>query len=176
MSPTASSETSIPEISVVVPSVNGWDHLEGCLQALSKQAEDVTLEIVVADRCGESLRTALENRFPSVQVLAAPRHTTIPDLRAMAFAASRGKAVAVIEDHVLVPPGWARRMLDERELGALVIGGSVENAATETWIDRAAFLCEAKLIDYRDTQVVDMGGHAQHGTDGDNPRAANAGN
>ena len=80
--------------------------------------------------------------FPAVRVLPAPSDRTIPQLRALAFAEARGEAVAVIEDHVLVPGGWARAMVACVAAGEDVVGGAVENAATETLVDWAAFLCE----------------------------------
>jgi hypothetical protein len=63
-------------------------------------------------------------------------------MRAIGFQQARGEAVAVIEDHVLVPPDWARRLLDALAAGADVVGGSVYNAATTTTVDWAAFFCE----------------------------------
>jgi hypothetical protein len=48
----------------------------------------------------------------------------------------------VIEDHVIVPPEWASKMVAARRAGHRVVGGSVENGATERLVDRAAFLCE----------------------------------
>ncbi len=131
-----------PELSLVVTSANGWPPLKECLAAASLQASDATLEIIVADRWGQGLPARVGEEFPHVRVLEAPLATTIPELRAMAFRVARGDAVAVIEDHVMVPPGWARSMLDARAAGALVVGGSVENAATDTLVDEAAFLCE----------------------------------
>jgi hypothetical protein len=62
-------------------------------------------------------------------------------MRLLAFRAARGASVAVIEDHVIVPRGWARALLDA-SAGARVVGGAVENAATERTVDWAAFLCE----------------------------------
>jgi len=50
--------------------------------------------------------------------------------------------VGVIEDHVLVPPDWGRRMLDELANGQDVVAGSIANSATESFMDWAAFLCE----------------------------------
>jgi hypothetical protein len=50
--------------------------------------------------------------------------------------------VAVIEDHVIVPANWARQLLDAQDRGEEVVGGAVENAATERLVDWAAFLCE----------------------------------
>jgi hypothetical protein len=130
-----------PDLSLVVTSANGWPPLEECLTAASRQS-GVELEVIVADRCGGDLPAQVRRAFPHVQVLEATPDTTIPELRAMAFRVARGATVAVIEDHVMVPPGWAKSMLDARAAGALVVGGSVENAATDTWIDEAAFLCE----------------------------------
>jgi hypothetical protein len=131
-----------PALSVVVPSVNGWSDLEGCLAALAAQDLGRPVEVIVADRVGASVREPLRRRFPDVRLLEAAKGTTIPDLRAMAFDAVRADIVGVVEDHVLVPADWARRMLAEHAGGAQVVGGAVRNAATERLVDRAAFLCE----------------------------------
>ena len=130
------------ELSVVVPSVNGWSDLEGCLAALEAERSQTELEVLVADRIGETLRAQVRARFPWVTLIEAAPGVTIPDLRAMAFARATGPSVAVIEDHVLVPPGWARQMLQAQARGEEVVGGSVENAATARLVDWAAFLCE----------------------------------
>jgi hypothetical protein len=135
-------DRAVPDLSVVVPSVGGWGDLCACLEALAANARDVRRVVLVVDRCGSDLRRRVAERFPDVRVLAAPAGTTIPDLRARAFAAARGASVAVIEDHVLVPPDWARKLLAARARGAEVVGGSVTNAATATTVDWAAFLCE----------------------------------
>lgn len=129
-------------LSVVVPSVNGWSDLSDCLRALMAAGWEVPLEVLVVDRLGDEVRDRIRSEFPSVRVLAAPSGTTIPALRAMGFEAATADAVAVIEDHVLVPSGWARAMLDALGAGEDVAGGGVENAATERLVDWAAFLCE----------------------------------
>jgi hypothetical protein len=131
------------DLSVVIPSVNGLPIILECLGALrAEAAEGVAIEMLVVDRCGEDVRSAIHERFPEATVLSAERGTTIPAMRAMAFWRARGPAVAVIEDHVLVPRGWARQMLDAISTGHDVVGGGVTNAATERLVDRAAFLCE----------------------------------
>lgn len=135
-----------PELSVVVPSVNGWGDLEGALDALAASAGDVRLEVLVPERVGESVRAPLRQRFPEVRLLPLPADTTIPAMRAAAFTQARADSVAVIEDHVIVPPGWARALLAARARGEAVVGGSVENAATERVVDWAAFLCEYSHI------------------------------
>jgi GT2 family glycosyltransferase len=131
-----------PVLTVVVPSVNGMSDLSDCLTALAAQRADLDLEVLVADRCGEPLRSDVRRRFPWARILEAPADTTIPDLRAIAFAEARGKSVAVIEDHVIVPPGWARALLEAQSGADVVVGGAIENAAVDSVVDWAAFLCE----------------------------------
>ncbi len=130
------------ELSVIIPAVNELDDLMDCLDALDAQRADVDLEVLVIDRLGEHVRHTARARAPWARVIAVPGNETIPLMRARGFREATGEAVAVIEDHVMVPPGWARAMLDALAEGQDVVGGSVENAATETLIDWAAFLCE----------------------------------
>ena len=131
-----------PELSVVIPSVNGYSDLRDCLAALAREAADVPLELIVVDRCGEQVRRQARQEFPSARILDVDRSETIPAMRALAFDAATAPAVAVIEDHVIVPGGWARQLLTALGDGDKVVGGSVENAATGTLLDWAAFLCE----------------------------------
>ena len=129
------------ELSVVVPAVNTLDDLIGCLTALEAQS-DVQLEILVVDRLGDEVRAEISRRFPRARIIPVPRGTTIPRMREHAFDAATGDAVAVIEDHVIVPRGWARALLDARQETGAVVGGSIDNAARSSVVDWAAFLCE----------------------------------
>lgn len=133
---------SEPELSVVVPSVNGLDDLLPCLDALMASGRQVDVEVLVVDRCGEPLRNEVAARFPSVRVVPADPATSIPDLRAIGFGLARSESVAVIEDHVQVPADWAQSLVAAQRRGEDVVGGSVENAATGRLVDWAAFLCE----------------------------------
>lgn len=129
-------------LSVVVPWVNDAADLAGALAALARERESVALEVLVPARQTPQAVAEMAARFPWVRLLPAPVECTIPELRALAFRTASAPAVAVIEDHVLVPEGWAGAMLRALESGAVAVGGAVENAATETLLDWAAFLCE----------------------------------
>jgi len=98
--------------------------------------------VLVIDRLGKELRDEVRRRFPWATVQKAESTATIPEMRAVAFQHASGCAVAVIEDHVLVQPGWGRRIVDALTSGTDVIGGPIENAATDSLIDWGAFLCE----------------------------------
>ena len=132
---------SDPDISVIIPSVNSYSDLRDCLAALAAQ-RDAVLEVIVVDRLGEDLRDAVRRDFPDTVLIGVPPGTTIPAMRAEGIAAATAPAVGVIEDHVIVPEDWARRMLDALAEGHDVVGGAIENAATDTLMDWAAFLCE----------------------------------
>ncbi len=131
-----------PRLSVVIPSVNGLADLTGCLDALAVDARRTPLEVLVVDRVGDALRQQIRAGYPWVRVLDAAPGTTIPQLRAQAFAAAVAPIVAVIEDHVQVLPGWADQMLAAHAHGEEVVGGAIVNAATDRLVDWAAFLCE----------------------------------
>lgn len=131
-----------PDLSVVIPSVNGWADLEGALNAVFAQIGGVTLEVLVVERVGESVRTALRHSFPKATVIGVSSKVTIPQMRAMAFEVAQAEIIGVIEDHVIVPCDWAQRMLAAHSAGAQVVGGSVDNGATGSIVDWAAFLCE----------------------------------
>lgn len=132
----------MPDLSVVVPSVNGWALLAPSLAAVAAQTGDLRIETLVADRVGEAVREPLRDQFPNVRVLEADAGATIPELRALAFRAARAPVVGVIEDHVIVAPDWASRMVAAHHEGAEVVGGSIENVANDRLVDWAAFHCE----------------------------------
>jgi hypothetical protein len=132
----------VPELSVVVPAVNSLDDVMDALAALDAQRADVDLEVLLVDRLGEHVQHVVSLEAPWVRILPVGADVTIPQMRALAFREAKAEAVAVIEDHVIVPSGWARSLLDGLAVGHEVVGGSVENAATETLLDWACFLCE----------------------------------
>lgn len=140
--PAAGAGSNRPDLSVVVPSVNGGPVLFEVLEALFRQEGDVVMEVLLPERCGESIRSAVGERFPAVRVFPVAPRTPIPEMRRVAFDAADADSVAVIEDHVIVPPTWSAALARERLAGNSVVGGHVYNAATNCLVDRAAFLCE----------------------------------
>ncbi len=132
---------STPDISVIVPLVNSLEDVRGALAALRRQ-EGANLEPVVIDRLGGEVRRQVKAEFPEITLIETDRDATIPQMRALGFAQARAPVIAVIEDHVIAPDGWARRLVEAIAAGADVVGGPIENAAVETQVDWAAFLCE----------------------------------
>lgn len=130
-----------PQLSVVVPSVNGEWALGPTLDALRRQAR-VALEVLVVDRLGNGVRRWLRDRYPEVRVVEVSPGTTIPEMRHQAFRVATAPSIAVIEDHVIVPDDWAECLLRAQTPSTPVVAGAVDNAATERLVDWSAFLCE----------------------------------
>ncbi len=133
---------SAPQLTIVVPSVNGLHDLIGCLAAIDRLRDDVSLEVLVIDRLGPLVRETVRREFPAMEVIAVPAGTTIPAMRHHAFGIATGDVVAVIEDHVIVPPGWGRQLVDQVAAGHDVVGGPIANAADQRLLDWSTFLCE----------------------------------
>jgi hypothetical protein len=128
-------------LAVIVPAVNTLGDVFDALAALNAQRSEVELEVLVVNRLGAAAGAAIRTDAPWVRVLQVSEDVTIPQMRALAFREAKSAAVAVIEDHVIAPPGWAKRMCELAREHA-VAAGAVENAATTTLLDWAAFLCE----------------------------------
>ena len=132
---------SAPDISVIVPFVNSLEDVRGALSALRRQ-KGVVVETVVIDRLGNEFRVKLAEEFPNAIIIGMDDNATIPEMRAVGFARAKAPIIGVIEDHVIVPDDWASRLKKAIDGGADVVGGPIENAAVETQVDWAAFLCE----------------------------------
>lgn len=135
-------EIDLPELSVVIPSVNGWADLNRCLGALEHERASVRLQVLVPERCGAAVANQTIQRFPWARVIPVPVATSIPQMRAIGIAEAQAPSVAIIEDHVIVREGWARAMVEARTNEARVVGAGLDNTARDNIVDWAAWLCE----------------------------------
>lgn len=133
---------SRPKLSVVIASVNGLACILECLEKLEALPERDQVEILVLDRRADQTAETIARRFPRVVLHAGLMGRSIPELRWQGMRAARGEIVAVIEDHCLVPPGWAREILRFAGSPFGVVGGPVENGSCERVLDWAFFLAE----------------------------------
>lgn len=129
-------------LSVVVPAVNEIDSILETLGALERERSQVSLEVLLVNRLGAPVSEAVRRQYPATRIIDVASATPIPLMRARAFEAASAPSVAVIEDHVVVPSGWARSLLASQSEATPVVAGPVDNGATATLVDWAAFLCE----------------------------------
>ena len=129
-------------IAVLVPAVTDSTNLDKTLVALERERGSFALDVFVVSRQGVAFDERVRTTFPRIRVISVAAATPIPQMRLAGLQEVQREYVAVIEDHVVVPPGWAGRMLARaREKGG-VVAGPVSNGATDSLSSRAAFLCE----------------------------------
>ena len=132
--------TPIPELSVVIASVNGWDLLRPTLRSIDALPERARIEVVVVEAVGGATRENARNHEPPV-VLIESRRLPIPRLRYQGVIGSRGALVAILEDHAEVSADWARSVLEAHRSSWGAVGGAVENGGVGL-VDWAVFFCE----------------------------------
>lgn len=127
-------------LSVILAATHPWPAVEGCLESLYHQAQEVGAEIIVADGDGGALPEA-RGRYPEIVHLVEPG-ASVFQLRAIAATHASGEIVAVTEDHCRVSPDWCVQALDahRRYPRAAAVGGVVENGAQRRLLDWACFM------------------------------------
>ncbi len=129
-----------PELSVVVAAVNGPGVLDPTLDALDAQPSRDRMEVIVVDPLGGEQRDRLRPRRPAVVVVESERQP-IPLLRHLGVRCSRGRIVAILEDHGRVAPDWAASILKAHQGPWGAVGGTVENGR-KGLVNWAVFFCE----------------------------------
>jgi hypothetical protein len=130
----------VPDLSVVIASVNGWKVLGPTLDALDGQPERPFMEVIVVEAVGGDVRDRLRLRDPLVEVIEAERQP-IPKLRHQGVRKARGKIVAILEDHGTVSEDWAASILEAHKGPWAAVGGAVENGKRGL-VNWAVYFCE----------------------------------
>ena len=128
-----------PPLSVVIATTKPWPEMRATLDSLLPQARDLGAEVIVADGDGRGLPDP--PALPDV-VRIEERGASVFRLRALGRARARGEVVAITEDHCRVRADWCAAVVEShrRHPEADVIGGVVENGATDSLVDWAQFL------------------------------------
>jgi len=130
----------VPDLSVVIASVNGWEVLEPTLRALDAQPERRYMQVIVVEATGDEVRQRLRSHMPAVEIVEAERQP-IPKLRHLGVSQTRGRLVAILEDHGQVAEHWAASILKAHEGPWAAVGGAVENGK-QGLINWAVYFCE----------------------------------
>lgn len=119
--------STIPEVSVVIPTRDRWTHLRRTLRLVLDQ-RDADLEVIIVDD------GAVEDTPALLSALGEPRVTLIPraasrrglaEARNIGIASARGRWVALLDDDDLWSPRKLRSQLDAGHDADWVYGGSL---------------------------------------------------
>ena len=127
-----------PALSVVIASMLPWPEARTSVEAVLPQVRRLGGELIVAFASPD--RPPDADTHPDVRWLVGAGQTPF-QLRAAGLAAATGDVVAVTEDHCCARGDWCERILEahRRWPHTAIIGGPVENGATERLIDWALF-------------------------------------
>ncbi|MBK8248103.1 MAG: hypothetical protein IPK85_11970 [Gemmatimonadetes bacterium] len=128
-------------MTVVVPVVTDLDHAVASLEYLERERESFALAVLAVSRLPNEVGTSIRARFPWLKWMQVDADTSIPAMRALGVGLAESEVIAFVEDHVHVPPGWAREMCERVGATGAVVAGPVEDAS-ESFASRSAFLCE----------------------------------
>jgi hypothetical protein len=125
-------------------------HLEGCLEALSRQADAPATEVIVPYHEKVDGIDALARRFPEVQFLPVTGAEAMSDgggrehhdvLRARGMAVARGELIALVEDHGRPDPNWCGKIAAAHGADHAAIGGAIENGIDRP-LNWAVYYCD----------------------------------
>jgi glycosyltransferase involved in cell wall biosynthesis len=99
-----------PDLTVVIPSLNGARGVDRCLRALAAQSIRQRLEILVIDD-GSTDDTAEVARAHGVTVIQHPHNLGIAAARNTGLSAAKADIIAFLDDDCEPEPEWARHVL-----------------------------------------------------------------
>jgi glycosyltransferase involved in cell wall biosynthesis len=135
----------LPELSIVIGSVDPGPVILDCLAALERQA-GAGVEVLVVDASSDDTAQRVRARFPWVRIIDSPVTRSLPKLRGLGMAAARAPVVGILDVWCLVGDGWiAEAMRVHRERPELGAGGGVELALSER---RSLVAWATYLFDY----------------------------
>src|SRR5215472_9508374 len=107
----------VPRLSVVIPTWNGAELLEGALASLRRQTYR-DFEVIVADNGStDGTRELLAARFPEVRVVALGDNRGFAAATNAGLKAAAGEVLVCMNNDVVAEPGWLAALvaaLDQR--------------------------------------------------------------
>ncbi|MFL6514961.1 MAG: glycosyltransferase [Chthoniobacterales bacterium] len=123
-----------PLLTVVLIAGNYRDRVQRALRSILNQDTIDQVVVMVYDRAFEPARNLPEFEHPKVTYKAVERHTTLGQLQKSAVLTTETEFIAFLEEHVTVPPDWAREILRMHAKGyAGVTGIFVPGNAEYHW-------------------------------------------
>ncbi|HEY6507591.1 MAG TPA: glycosyltransferase family 2 protein [Vicinamibacterales bacterium] len=102
----------LPDVSIVIVSWNGREHLDACLRAVAA-LRDVSAETIVVDNASTDGTAAfLRAAFPWVRVVPLAENRGFAGGNNAGVKEARGRYVALLNNDTVVDPGWLRALVD----------------------------------------------------------------
>lgn len=106
----------VPEISIIIVTWNGRQHLDACLSAVAAQ-RDVSAETILVDNASiDGTVEHVRDRYPWVRIVPLAENRGFAGGNNAGVRAARGRYVALLNNDTVAEPGWLaalRRGVDE---------------------------------------------------------------
>lgn len=129
-------------MTVVVIVLIGGDLLRRCLRALAVQKGADSLEVIVPYDDAHADVGRLAEEFSGVQFVFVEGRHTYAELRTAGVKRATSKVVALLEDHCVPDPGWAREILRAHEGSVVAVGGPVDKLTPDTALNWSLYLAD----------------------------------
>ena len=129
------------DVAVVVPNYNGGAFLSECLHALIAQTAPPAEIVVVDNGSADGSRELVEQRFPTVAVVALGTNTGFATAANRGVAATSAPLVAVLNSDTIVDRRWLERLLSGPHADDIWSWGSVLVDPAGTTVESAGDLC-----------------------------------
>jgi Glycosyl transferase family 2 len=127
------------EVSVVVVTLAGEQHLDRCLEQLTHSETGAGFEVIIpVDETLDHIST-LEARYPAWRFLRTAGICSYAQLRSVGVKAATGRLVAITEDHCLPARNWIQRIIEAHAAAPVAIGGAVEINGTDDPLNLAVY-------------------------------------
>lgn len=142
---TAPGTASAVQLSVVIAAHNAAHVISTCLDALERQPDRRSMEIIVADSSTDGTDALIQRAHPDVRLLHVDEPLGVPQLRGRAIAVARGEIIAILDPFSVPDDRWSAEVLAAHAARPnLVIGGEVDlyEADTQPLLAWAIYLNE----------------------------------
>ena len=137
-----------PEVSIVIVTWNGRQHLEACLAGVAAQTGVTTETIVVDNGSTDGTAEFLRARYPWVRLVELEENRGFAAGNNAGARDARGRYVALLNNDTSADPGWLRAL----------VGGVDEAAGFALTTSRIVYMHDPGVIDSAGDGVLRWGG------------------
>lgn len=112
-------------VSIVILNHNGRQFLPNCLASVSRQHFD-SYEVILVDNASEDDSVAfVKEHFPDVRIIQADRNLGFAGGNNLGVGEARGRLVVLLNNDVVVEPGWLQGLVDAVQLQNVAVASSL---------------------------------------------------
>ena len=138
-SPDDTGSQAVPELSVVIGSVDSARSIEACLESIFAAGKQHRIEVLLIDASSDDTVDRARQAFPAAQLVTRPPGTLTPVLWADGISLARGRMVALTTGHCVASECWLEALASAHTDGASAAGGPLILGNDASTLDAAIY-------------------------------------